>query len=453
MAVDQKHFYGNDNLWNRWSPRQILELDQAMRQLKGRKLKEWFTVKPDGSTAVDHTVPSVRKFDLAAFRYNGSAEVPLLRHREITRTEARNVLSYMPGWGAIPTDAAYNTSQWLFGDAILQFEESVIKKDRGKAHGEQRFLDVSESVHMQKVYDTIHQETFKGHQKGFASFLFNHRLSEKTKEQNMAMLTNESWSRLFEDVGLPIDTTIPQIEVDEDYEQGKVWDWLKHAYGVVEDPKPGRPKYPKHSSKEHCEEAREGEARPRLTQWVIYSQAEPLKGVEGGYTHQPWTNPWFFEYSSNTSSTRGLRPSMPHDQAQGYLDRAKRAKPLAIRGYAFEMQLRGTLRYKFHLEDVLDSRGGVKNLDLVLPWEKFSDSWTYLTAITDDGRAFRRQLSETAVETDDGKKIWDVLDADGKPLYTEQGELIKLTYDTKMGLAETRYGRAVVPLDKFMGSF
>lgn len=35
MTIGRKHFYGNDNMWNRWSPRQMLELDQAIIQLRG----------------------------------------------------------------------------------------------------------------------------------------------------------------------------------------------------------------------------------------------------------------------------------------------------------------------------------------------------------------------------------------------------------------------------------
>jgi hypothetical protein len=50
-----------------------------------------------------------------------------------------------------------------------------------------------------------------------------------------------------------------------------------------------------------------------------------------------------------------------------------------------------------------------------------------------------------------GKQIYELLDAHDKPIFDEMEEPIRIVYDTKTGLAETRYGRALVPLDKHMG--
>ena len=43
------------------------------------------------------------------------------------------------------------------------------------------------------------------------------------------------------------------------------------------------------------------------------------------------------------------------------------------------------------------------------------------------------------------------MDEEGKPIYDEVGKPMKLIYNTKTGLAETKYGRALRPIDKFMG--
>jgi hypothetical protein len=202
----------------------------------------------------------------------------------------------------------------------------------------------------------------------------------------------------------------------------------------------------------------------RMVQWVTDSEAEPLKGVEGGYTHQPWTNPWFFEYPSNYSSfPYGFRAGMQYDGSPVHFTGTRDDMALAIRGYTFELRM---LRKAFEKEDGWYFRdhafnattGAVVDFDMLRAWETLDgkssyndDFWPYVTAITNDGRAFKRKLSLGVHEVSNGKQIYELLDARDKPIFDEMKEPIKIVYDTKTGLAETRYGRALVPLDKNMG--
>jgi hypothetical protein len=80
----------------------------------------------------------------------------------------------------------------------------------------------------------------------------------------------------------------------------------------------------------------------------------------------------------------------------------------------------------------------------------YDDLWPYVTAVTGDGRAFHRKLSD-AVTLANGKQSFDILDVKGKPIFDQAGEPMRLLFDTRTGLAETKYGRAYRPLDKFMG--
>jgi hypothetical protein len=201
-----------------------------------------------------------------------------------------------------------------------------------------------------------------------------------------------------------------------------------------------------------------------MVQWVTDSEAEPLKGVEGGYTHQPWTNPWFFEYPSNYSSfPHGLRAGMPYNKDPVYFKGTRDDMAFAIRGYTFELRM---LRKAFEKHDGWYFRdhafnattGAVVDFDMLGPWETLDgkssyndDYWPYVTAITNDGRALKRKLSLGVHGVSNGKQVYDLLDAHDKPIFDEMKEPIKIVYDTKTGLAETRYGRALVPLDKHMG--
>ena len=220
----------------------------------------------------------------------------------------------------------------------------------------------------------------------------------------------------------------------------------------------------------------------RLVQWVADNMAEPLKGVEGGYTHQPWTNPWFFEYPSNFRSFQnGLRAGMPYNNETVYF-KGKLAEDAAqaIRGYTFEMRLykkafktkdddyvsvdpyRKTvgepLSFDYFRDHAFDKKtGAVADHDTLLPyehldpdhWEEYDDLWPYVTAITGDGRAFKRRLGDAHFVTAQ-KTSYDVLTAKGDPIFDERGEPIRIVYDNSTGLAEARYGRALVALDKYM---
>ena len=142
MAVGQKHFYGNDALWNRWSPQRVLELDRAIRQLKGRNLAKKAdapaanaSYETDGHVGIKQAA-KVRKLDLAAFRYNGTAEVPLLHHPKISRVMARKILSYIPGWGADPEDRTHDAE---LGEAQVPAKDYFLATDITPFHGFEKF--------------------------------------------------------------------------------------------------------------------------------------------------------------------------------------------------------------------------------------------------------------------------------------------------------------------------
>lgn len=142
MAVGQKHLYGNDVFWNRWSPQRVLELDRAIRQLKGRNLAKKAdapaanaSYETDGHVGIKQAA-KVRKLDLAAFRYNGTAEVPLLHHPKISRVMARKILSYIPGWGADPEDRTHDAE---LGEAQVPAKDYFLATDITPFHGFEKF--------------------------------------------------------------------------------------------------------------------------------------------------------------------------------------------------------------------------------------------------------------------------------------------------------------------------
>lgn len=187
---------------------------------------------------------------------------------------------------------------------------------------------------------------------------------------------------------------------------------------------------------------------PRLTQWATDSQATPLKSVEGGYTHQPWTVPFFFEYRTNTSHMQELNPDMSYEQAQDYLNWVKESSnATAIRGYMADFEIREKFTTAQGRDEVFDERGAIKDMEMFTPLMTSG-----VLAITNDGRVLRRQLSRQVEKAKD-KTYYPVLDEEGKPLFTEEGEPIKLIYDEKTGLLEARYGRALKSLDNNVQPF
>jgi hypothetical protein len=132
-----------------------------------------------------------------------------------------------------------------------------------------------------------------------------------------------------------------------------------------------------------------------------------------------------------------------------------RRAALAIRGYTFELKMyrksweKGSAYY--FLDNALNkTTGAVMDFEMLRPLESYEDEWWPLvTAITGDGRAFRRKLS-TAYTESNGKRSFDVLTPEKKPIYDEAGEPIRIVVDMATGLAETKYGRALRPLDKNM---
>ena len=438
LAVGQKHFYGNDAFWNRWSPQQVLELDRAIRQLKDRKSAH------------------VTKFDLAAFRYNGTAEIPLLHHPKITRVMARKILSYIPGWGADPNDTTHDAE---LGEAQVPAKDYFLTTDITPYDGFEKFDKDVQNI-MQVAYSTISLERATSGPEGLAHFLYHQRLYPNTTDLNFTELAREPWNRVLEGIDTPIRISIPRSETLEDRFQLDAWVWQHHAYGVTNTswPVPNvlreqdfvNPEYFGYHDNQNKDHG------PRLVQWVTDSEAEPLKGVEGGYTHQPWTNPSFFEYRLNYSSfPHGLRAVMPYNKKDEYFQGTGADAALAIRGYTFELRM---YRKAFENEDgdyfrehAFDkTTGAIVDFDMVAPWEFHDDKWPYVTAVTGDGRAFRRKLSADYTVSN-GKQNWGILDEEGKPIYDEVGKPMKLIYDTKTGLAETKYGRALRPIDKFMG--
>jgi hypothetical protein len=465
MAVGQKHFYGNDAFWNRWSPQQMIELDRAIRQLKGRNLAEKAYVleenqlnKTESHLEVARTA-SVRKFDLTAFRYNGTAEIPLLHHPTISRVMARKILSYFPGWGPDPDDVTHDPEH---GDLGLH----VPSKDYFLVTDMTRFDDFGKfdkDLHenMTHAYTTISRESEYSGPAGFAHFLYHTRLYPNATEQKSTPLAHEPWDRVLDGIHTPIRLSPPRSEAEEDQWQLGAWIWQHHAYDVANTSHP----VPNLLREEHSVnpgyfgygENQVQDHGPHMIQWVTDSQAEPLKGVnEAGYTHQPWTNPWFFEYASNYSSfPYGYRAGIQYDGSPVHFKGTRDDMALAIRGYTFEfMMYKLAFRkesgdyFKEHAFD--QTTGAVVDFDMLSP-EPYDEKWPYVTAVTGDGRAFRRSLSANPTVVG-GKRIYDILTWPmGKPIFDERGEPIKLVYDTKTGLAETRYGRALVPLDKNMG--
>jgi hypothetical protein len=473
MAVGQKHFYGNDSAWNRWSPRQILELDQAMRQLKGRNMaRVAYVAGSDGNITADQ-IPVVRKFDLTAFRYNGTAEISLLHcpYAPDIRAVARKILSYIPGWGADSGTMTRETKRltkrgdvdsWLNGEGKSDTEE-LPSMNIDECPSFAKFDKATREV-IQGAYDIIQDTTALHEVNGFAYFLYHQRLYQSTNSTNDTAPTkaNESWYHVLAGMDTPIRFSANQSEMLEDLHQASKWVWQIRAYGVPSDSSPHpylNPDWEGPTSaglENKALDALNAEHGPRLLQWVTDSLAEPLPGVkEPGYTHQPWTAPWFFEYTSNASLPIGV--DLDFAEAQEYLQvmqvEENVSLPLQIRGYTFEMAM---LPKAFRSEDpdyflkhAFDaSTGAVADFCMLapVPFEEVDDRWPYVTAITGDGRAFPRFLSDRALMSD-GKYIRDVLDEKKRPLYTELGKPIQIVYDEKTRLAEARYGRALWKLD------
>lgn len=471
MAVGQKHFYGNDVFWNRWSPQRMLELDRAIRQLKGRNLAKKTdapaanaSYETDGHVGIKQAA-KVRKLDLAAFRYNGTAEVPLLHHPKITRIMARKILSYIPGWGADPEDTTHDAE---LGEAQVPTKDYFLATDITPYDGFEKFDPDLQNI-MQVAYSTISQEPAHSGAEGFAHFLYHERLYPNVTSdhvQNFTAIAREPWSRVLNETDMPIRLSPPRREALEDGFQFGAWVWQHHAYAVAnisfpvagmlrdnDAVNPGYFGYHEGQNKRHG---------PRLVQWVTDTEAEPLKGVEGGYTHQPWHNPWFFEYRSNYSSfPTGTRAGMPYNQEATFFQGTGADAALAIRGYTFELRLYSKAFEKesedYFREHAFDqTTGAVLDSGMLAAGDFYDDSqyyddlWPYVTAVTGDGRAFHRKLAD-AVTLANGKQSYDILDVRGKPIFNQAGEPMRLLFDTRTGLAETKYGRAYRPLDKFMG--
>ena len=463
MAVGQKHFYGNDAYWNRWSPQQILELDRAIRQLKGRNLAETaYVYEADASNATAGHMeaaktPMIRKLDLNAFRYNGTAEVPLVHHPKITRAMARKILSHIPGWGADPNDVSHDAE---LGDATVPTVEYFLTTDLSGydvwGSFDKKVRDIAEHA-----YRSIAMESEKHGLAGFAHFLYHTRLFPQVLVQNATVLAMEPWDRVLMGVEIPIRISLPYSESVEDTIQLGAWVWQHHAYAVTNCsyPVPNTIREWDVQDSEiygYAENQNEGHGL-RLVQWVTDSKAEPLKGVEEGYTHQPWTLPWFFEFPSNYSSLpSGLRAGMRYSQEPVYFHGTNNDAAFAFRGYTFELKMyrksweKGSLYY--FRDHVLNNKtGAVMDLEMIRPLEAYDDEWWPLvTAITGDGRAFRRKLSKEFTESN-GRRTFDVLTPEKKPIFDETGEPIRIVVDMATGLAETKYGRALRPLDKNMG--
>lgn len=472
MAVGQKHFYGNDALWNRWSPKQMMELDRAIRQLKGRNLAEKAYVLDENSSNQTEThmevakTPSIRKLDLTAFRYNGTAEIPLLHHATITRAMARKILSYIPGWGTNPDDVTHDPKVDDLGSHVPT-KQYFLTTDITAYDGFDKF-DTDVQAIMRHAYASISRESAYSGVEGFAHFLYHTRLYPNSTVTNLTALAIEPWCRVLGGIDTPIRISEPRPEAKEDQYQFGPWAWQHHAYAVANTSEPVPNIYREEDTVNPeyfgYAEGQSNKHGARMVQWVTDSEAEPLKGVEGGYTHQPWNNPWFFEYPSNYSSfPYGFRAGMQYDGSPVHFKGTRDDMALAIRGYTFELRM---LRKAFEKEDGWYFRdhafnattGAVVDFDMLRAWETLDgkssyndDFWPYVTAITNDGRAFKRKLSLGVHGVSNGKQIYELLDAHDKPIFDEMEEPIRIVYDTKTGLAETRYGRALVPLDKHMG--
>jgi hypothetical protein len=468
MAVGQKHYYGNDSFWNRWSPRQILELDQAMRQLKGRNMAELAYVAGSGDKMNIDRTSSIRKFDLPGFRYNGSAEIPLL-YRPFTpdtRTMVRKVLSYVPGWGVDAGVASRDTKLLTkrgYADGWLNGEGTPNKNDLPSmdlAHCPlfAKFNNATRDL-IQEAYDTIQRSTATNKLDGFAYFLYHQRLYQSTNstEDNAPTKLDESWYRMLAEMDYAVDYSANRAEDDEDWFQAGNWVWQIRAFGVAN----GFTAHPNTTgwqgpqsdgTRNRIYDAMNTRHPSRLTQWLTDSLNEPLPGVQKpGYTHQPWTNPWFFEYTSNASLPTQV--DLDYSEAQEYLAgmaAEDNNTVLAIRGYSYEFRMMNKA-FKEGPEYFLDhafnaSTGGINDFEMIQPYSRFDDGWAYVNAITGDGRVFPRMLSPHYAMFD-GKRYFDILDQCERPVYTEQGKPVQLVYDDETGLAETRYGRALWNLE------
>lgn len=394
MAVGQKHFYGTDQIWNRWAPRQMLELDMAMQQLKGGERLH----VPFGQPAIDLNEKNFT-FDQDIFRYRGTTDAPLLG-KKVTRIQVQKILSFVPDFG-VDTRRVDSTEK----DGGL-FGEGEAPGERGR---NEFYEPKPETPVMRDATFEIRTTDAKHQRQGWLYFLWSLRVSEPGKAK---VTPFESWRRLLRDCYSKVKVSNPAEKDHEDEIQAKDWKWSESAYGVDAN------QYPS------TRELNTGKTL-QLTQWVTDSQMTPLKDVDGKLTHQPWTTPWFFEYSF------GSRRRVP------------------IRGYmrAFTLNRRGN----FSPHDLFFDQGEIRNLkDIEL--QPATADYTPLYAVSTDGRAFARWTREP-VELGNGKMSWQVLDEERMPLWNEDGKPITIVYNKQTGLLESRYGRSLVPLDTEMQAF
>jgi hypothetical protein len=276
MAIGQKHFYSNDNMWNRWSALQMLELDQAIRLLSGRD-----------SYGFNHS----------SFRYSALPETPLLYRGTIAREEARKILSSVSGWEAAPdqrdtvTTADPDADRWLFGDSYTQYKETVNHLDLHDGNPAKIRLSEGERTQIQRAHQLIAEAENLSPAQGFTTFLYTERLFNKTAEQNSQMWADESFWRMKRDFATPngIGITIPQDQALEDEQLHKRWNWADHAYGVhaiTSDELPTPDTY-------------------LLTQWVTDSNAQALRQSRAATR----TSPGPSRGSSNTQQTKPTPPA------------------------------------------------------------------------------------------------------------------------------------------------
>lgn len=421
MAVGQKHFYGTDQIWKRWAPRQMLELDMAMLQLRGmEKLNTLFGPTQQGGTGPDISTRPI--FDQNIFRYQGISEVPLLG-RKVRRIEAQKILSFVPDFGVNMTgiDSTEKDGLFLGGEGHGTLGPSIAIMPEKLSHA------------MEDAIGWIRRAKGEAQRQGWTYFLWQDRLSGPDGKPRVKMTPRESWRRLLRDLYSNVTISDPaEKEVYyEDQAQAKKWSWIDSAYGVDPNQVP-TPAEMKLARGLH------------LTQWVADSQMTPVKGVDGKLTNQPWTTPWFYEYSSNVMTMEGLNPNMTEEQAQEYIWKFKDGKKIqSIRGYmqAFKLNREGN----FSPHDLFWDEGEIKNLQDIELQPAVGD-YTPLYAVTTDARVFAR-WAHNLVEHEGNKVSWEVLDPERKPLYTEDGKPITIIYDKQTGLLETRYGRSKTPLD------
>jgi hypothetical protein len=176
MAVGQKYFYSSDNLWNRWSALQMLELGQAIRLLSG--------VDPYG-------------FNHSSFCYSALPETPLIYRGIIARDGARKILSSVSGWEEASDQrdtatAAPDADRWLFGGSYAQYKETTNHLDLHEGNPEKVHLSEGERTQVQRAWKMIGETESLSPTQGFTTFLYTERLFNKTAAQTSQMWADES---------------------------------------------------------------------------------------------------------------------------------------------------------------------------------------------------------------------------------------------------------------------